>query len=494
MKKTLVSVVLITAIVKVFGFLREVFLANYYGSSEIADFYNLTNILPLLIFAPMGTALASAYIPVASSIKTKAEQLSLALSLSLFLFSIALFGTGLSYFFTDFIMAVFAPNAKIATNSQLSYFFTNAYWSFPFVGVSLVLIAYFQLVGSHAKANFSTLFLSLGAIAAIFVSVYTEPKNLAVATPLAYLLQFVFLAYFVLRDLMKSGLRGEAFGFNQHVKKILLHGSLILPSLLLVQSNSIVDRFLSAKLSVTGAISFLSYADRIITLIIGIFLLTSTSILFPKLAIDVKQSNLTAYAKTIKSAITLSIYFVIPVVIGLIAFSEPIVFTIFFRGSFDQSALVGTAGCLFYYSLGLLFIFVKEILMRAIYASENWTKVFQISAVTVVSNVIFSFFLSQTMGVNGIALGTSLANLVSLIFTIYSLNTNRSEVIRSICSANYIWYGLLFIFIALGCREILEWSEAIQMVPRKLSICIVGGLYCVSWWWSFWFVTSRKQA
>ena len=64
MKKTIILLMAISVFSKLFGFLRDVVLAYFFGASEISDAYLVSLSIPTLIFSFIGTALSTTYIPV----------------------------------------------------------------------------------------------------------------------------------------------------------------------------------------------------------------------------------------------------------------------------------------------------------------------------------------------------------------------------------------------------------------------------------------------
>ena len=54
---------LLTLVSKCIGFIREMVMAGYYGTSEIADIYVLSNTIPTSILDSVFMAIATAYMP-----------------------------------------------------------------------------------------------------------------------------------------------------------------------------------------------------------------------------------------------------------------------------------------------------------------------------------------------------------------------------------------------------------------------------------------------
>lgn len=69
MKKTAILLLLLTLFTKVFGFLRELVLSYFYGTSYIADIFIIAMTVPLVIFKFVTAGTGNAIIPLYSSIE-----------------------------------------------------------------------------------------------------------------------------------------------------------------------------------------------------------------------------------------------------------------------------------------------------------------------------------------------------------------------------------------------------------------------------------------
>lgn len=58
-------------VAKGFGFVREIVLANYYGTSYVSDVYVAVQNIPAIIFTIFGTAVTTGFIPLYTEVKVK---------------------------------------------------------------------------------------------------------------------------------------------------------------------------------------------------------------------------------------------------------------------------------------------------------------------------------------------------------------------------------------------------------------------------------------
>ena len=85
----------------------------------------------------------------------------------------------------------------------------------------------------------------------------------------------------------------------------------------------------------------------------------------------------------------------------------------FGRGAFDYDAIKMSSSALFFYSIGMVGMGIREVLARAFYSLQD-TKTPVINAtVGVFINIVLNIILSKYLGVGGLALATSISALVT---------------------------------------------------------------------------------
>ena len=66
--KTAAMMAVLTLGMKILGFLREVFMAGFFGTSYIVDAYVMASVIPGIIFAGIFTSVGASYMPIFSKI------------------------------------------------------------------------------------------------------------------------------------------------------------------------------------------------------------------------------------------------------------------------------------------------------------------------------------------------------------------------------------------------------------------------------------------
>lgn len=169
----------------------------------------------------------------------------------------------------------------------------------------------------------------------------------------------------------------------------------------------LVSRMLGSFLD-EGAISVLNYADRILQLPLGLFVIAISQAILPLLSRQILAGE-EDFSIGVRDAIRFGLFIVLPVAMGMAFFSDEIVHLLFFRGAFGEWAWRSTSGALAMYSLGLPGMACSTILLRALYARGLPREAMMVTAFSVIANIGFSILLIKPLAINGLALASSLA-------------------------------------------------------------------------------------
>ncbi|MGL5751944.1 MAG: murein biosynthesis integral membrane protein MurJ, partial [Paraclostridium sp.] len=257
-------------------------------------------------------------------------------------------------------------------------------------------------------------------ILSIFVSVQINPNLLPWGTLFGLSLQFFFQLPFA----MKKGYRYKPYVNikDENVKKMLWLITPVLIGVAVNQVNSIVDRTIASTL-VEGSISALNYATKLNQFVMGMFIVSISSVIYPVLSKLSTENNKAKFNESIVRSINTVIILVIPISIGAIILANPIVKLLFQRGEFDSRATQMTAYALIFYSIGMIGFGLRDILGKVFYSLQD-TKTPMINGViAMVLNIILNivFVKLTNMQLAGLAFATSISALVTIILLFISL-------------------------------------------------------------------------
>ena len=187
-----------------------------------------------------------------------------------------------------------------------------------------------------------------------------------------------------------------------------------------VQINLLVNTILATGEG-TGAVSWLSYAFRLMYLPIGLFGVSIATAALPTLSRQAARENPEEMRQTISNGLRLMFMLNVPATLGLVTLASPIVALIFERGSFTSADTAATAAALMCYAPGLLGYSTVKIAVPSFFALRDSRTPALISVGSVVLNVALNLLLIRLMGYRGLALGTAIAALVNAAALLYLL-------------------------------------------------------------------------
>ncbi len=404
-----------TMLSRVFGFIRDILIANFLGAGMIADAFFVAFRFPNLfrrLFAE--GAFSAAFVPIFSSLLEKdgehpARQFAnqafsvLALILAIFVAAIEIV--------MPWAMIVLAPGFdQVAGKMELATELSRIAFPYLFF-ISLVSLQSGVLNSVHrfAAAAAAPVLLNLTFITALLVfgaEAETPGHALAWAVSAAGVIQFLWLAYHCRKE-------GFSVGFVRPrlSPKVRLLGKRILPVVFgasLYQINLLIGTILATLVS-DGAVSYLYYADRVTQLPLGVVGVAVGTALLPMLSRQLTAGQEDAAMHSQNRGLEFALLLTLPAALALVAIPLPIVSVLFERGAFDANASLATAGALAAYATGLPAYVLIRVLAPGFFAREDTSTPVRIAAAAMLANIVLNLILMQIWGHVGIALASSLA-------------------------------------------------------------------------------------
>lgn len=409
--KILFSVMGLTLISKILGFLREVFLSYFYGASSTTDAYLVALTIPGVLFAFFSTAVTIGFIPtftrISDDIDKRNEFINNVFSILLVASTIIVV---LTIVFAEQLVYILAPGFDAPTK-YLAIKFTQLFVFGVYFSCWLsVFIAFLNFFKKFTIVALAGIPFNLSILLSIVLSYYYSIYWLVLGAVLGKLLEIILL-YPVVKSL------NYKFRFNlnfsdKHVKHLVLLSLPLTLSIAVNQINIIVDKSIASTLEV-GAISAINYSHYLVELVVGIFVMSVATIFFPDLARYYHEKKYDQITFTAEKSLKLINFFVVPCFIYFMIKSVEVITFVYERGSFNEDSTVLTSSVFILFSAGLLGFSYREILTRIFYAMHN-TKIPVINSVIgVVINIALAFILSKILGVAGLALATSCSAFVT---------------------------------------------------------------------------------
>jgi putative peptidoglycan lipid II flippase len=162
-----------------------------------------------------------------------------------------------------------------------------------------------------------------------------------------------------------------------------------LPAMLaggVVQINLLVGRQVGSFFD--GAIAWLSFADRLYQLPLGVVGIAVGVVLLPDLSRRLRAGDDTGGREALSRAGEISMALTIPSAIALMVIPVPIVSVLFERGAFGPDDTVATALALAVYGAGLPAFVLQKVLQPLYFAREDTRTPFRYALVAMVVNAV----------------------------------------------------------------------------------------------------------
>jgi putative peptidoglycan lipid II flippase len=137
-----------------------------------------------------------------------------------------------------------------------------------------------------------------------------------------------------------------------------------------VQINVVVNAMFAYGVG-EGAVSWLSYAFRLMQLPIGVFGVAVATVTLPALSRAAINGISADFRPTLAKGLRLVAFLVLPSTLGLVFLAEPIVSVLYERGNFSAHDRLKTAAALRAYGYGLVFYAGLKVLQPAFYAIDR---------------------------------------------------------------------------------------------------------------------------
>jgi putative peptidoglycan lipid II flippase len=408
-----------TAFSRVLGLIREQVMAYFFGASMATDAFVTAFRMPNLLrdlFAE--GALSSAFVPVFKQ-KLVAEGADPAFALGRIVITNVLVVVGLIV-----LLGIVAAPAIIyisaygfveeAAKFDLTVSLTRLMFVYLLlVSLSAVVMGMLNSFGRFGIPALSPAMFNLGIVVCVVVlhdqlrlPIYSMAigvlvgglAQLAVQLPLLLRLGFTFRPVLSFLD--------ESF------KRVLRLLAPMVIGLSAGRVNILVSTLIASLLG-EGAISYLSYAFRLMHFPLGVFAVALGTVALPKASEVATGGDMQKMRDTFVEAINLNFLVIMPSAAVLAVWGRDIVELVFQYGAFSAMDADNTARALLHYSYGLIGLAAVRVTVPFYYSLGDARLPTRISVSAVVLNLLLYWPLVKILGFAGLAAATSLASVLN---------------------------------------------------------------------------------
>jgi len=483
---------LMTMTSRIFGLIRDIVTAIFLGTGTGADAFWIAYTIPNLLRRLVGEGtMTAAFVPVFTEFRHKSSEKEVwqlankaFYTLALLLFVIAILGI----IFSPYIVRIIAPGfAKIPGKQKLTTTLTRImFFYIAFIGLAALAMAILNSFNIFAPSAFTPVLLNISIIVCAFILSRKFPHPsyaFAIGVLIGGFLQIGFQIPF----LIKKGVNfipGISFTHPaiRQIARLSIPGFFAIG---IVQINVAVSRFIASFLQ-EGAVSSLTYSNRLMELTLGVFAISISTVILPHMSRQVITQGIEAMKETLSYALRLIAYITIPASVGLIVLRTPIIRALLQWGRFDIHSVEMTTFPLIFYSLGLFAIAGIRVVAPSFYSLKDTKTPVKVAAVGMVANIIFCVILIKPLDHGGIALALSLSAYLNFFLLLHIFQKRHGSLhwrnilisLGKITTASLIM-GLAARWIAQATKLANQTAKVSLILYLLLTILVCIALYVI---------------
>jgi putative peptidoglycan lipid II flippase len=428
--RVLAAVSSLTVVSRILGFIRDFFIARAFGAGLATDAFFVAFRIPNLLRRLFAEgAFSQAFVPVLGEVKNRqsvAETKSLIDGTATLLFVALAIAALLGVIAAPFIVYISAPGFA-ADPGKFDLTVAMLRITFPYIAfISLVAFSAGVLntwnrfsVPAITPALLNISFI----VGAAFFARFFDPPVLVLAWAVfaGGVLQLAFQVPF----LAKLGLLPRwRFNFSHPgVQRIL---KLMAPAAFGVSISqvSLLINTIFASFLVSGSVSWLYYADRLMEFPAGVLGVAVGTILLPSLSKYHATAEHAEYARLLDWGLRITFLLAVPSAAALAVLALPLIATLFHYGRFTPEDAWMTQHALVAYSIGLVGMILVKILAPGFYARQNIKTPVKIGILTLFATQAMNLAFIVPLRHAGLALAIGLGACLNAALLYHYLRRN----------------------------------------------------------------------
>ncbi|MFH1836667.1 MAG: murein biosynthesis integral membrane protein MurJ [Candidatus Omnitrophota bacterium] len=411
-----------TIISRILGFVRDILIANSFGTGIYADAFWMAFRLPNTLRDMVGEgATDAAIVPILTEYRhtrTREEYWEAARVIFNLMFSVLVVLTILGVLAAPLLVRIIAPgflenSEKFSTTVLLTRMVFPYILLIGMVSYSKGVLNSFDYFTSPALAP---VVLNITIIAALlFLCPVIGVKGIIIGVVAGG----VFQVLIQVGPLRKRGFRfGKTFQIVHPIAKRTI--KLLIPRAVgagVYQLSVLIDTVLASLAWIVGSggVSALQYSSRLVQLPLAVFGISLVTAALPKMSKEFASKDMNAFKNTIEFSLNTVFTVMIPAAVGLIMLADPIVRILFQRGAFGAYSTEITSSALFFYAFGLTAYAGIKVLVSAYYSMGDTRTPVKTAAVSLIVNVLLNVILMWPLKIGGLALATSIAAISNFV-------------------------------------------------------------------------------
>ncbi len=406
-----------TLLSRLVGFIRDVMIARYLGSGPVAEAFLVAQSLPNMFrrFFAEG-AFNMAFVPMfAKKLEGGEDAESFARDAFWGMAALlAVFSVIGHFAMTGLVLAM---ASGFAGDQRFDLAVVLGQIAFPyilFISLTALLSGVLNAMGHFLATAIAPVLMNIFLVAAMFGAErfgWDMGRTLAWSVTWSGVLQLLF-TWAVLR---RTGFRLR-FRWPKLTPELRRLAVVAAPAVLaggVVQINLIVGRQVASFTE--GAVAWLTYADRLYQLPLGVVGIAIGVVLLPDLSRRIRAADSVGGRASFNRGAEFALFLTLPAAVALMVIAHPIIAVLFERGAFLPSDTDRTALALAAYSVGLPAFVLHKVLQPLYYAREDTQSPLRYAVVSMVLNAAVAVGLMSVLGYLAAAIATTLSSWVMVV-------------------------------------------------------------------------------
>ncbi|MBN2906643.1 MAG: murein biosynthesis integral membrane protein MurJ [Rhodobacteraceae bacterium] len=458
-----VTVGMWTLLSRVLGFVRDILIAAYLGTGPVAEAFLVAFSLPNMFrrFFAEG-AFNMAFVPMFSKkLEGGDDALGFARDAFTGLASVLIVFSLIAQVAMPFLVLAMASGFVGDERFDLAVFYGRI--AFPyilFISLAALLSGVLNATGRFVAAAAAPVLLNVlfvGAMVLANAMGWPVGDALAWTVPVAGVAQMALVWRAAARAGFRLTLRRPRM--TPELKRLAMIAA---PAALaggVVQVNLLIGRQVASFFD--GAVAWLSYADRLYQLPLGVVGIAIGVVLLPDLSRRLRAEDTDGGRDAFNRAGEMALALTVPAAVALAVIPGPLVGVLFQRGAFDGADAAATAAAVAVYGAGLPAFVMQKVLQPLFFAREDTRRPFYYALAALAVNAGLAIGLAPFIGYIAAAFGTTLAGwaMVGLLW-----RGSRGMGDAAVLDARFV-RRLGRIVLASGGMGAILWAGAWAMAP-----------------------------
>ena len=268
------------------------------------------------------------------------------------------------------------------------------------------------------------------------------------------------------------------------------------------QVSLLLDTLIASFL-MTGSITWMYYADRLVEFPMGVFSIALATVILPGLSSHHANQSPERFVATLDWALRVALVIVLPAATGLLLLAGPLIATLFGYGEFDARDVRMSGYALMAYSFGLLGFSLVKVLAPGYFARQDTKTPVRVGIIALATNMGFNLAVVVPAWLNGfpaphalLALSTGISALVNatLLYRglrrqgVYTPSANWRRLLPRVAIASAALAAFLW-WLSGDWSAWTAWRAAAR--AARLLLCVGGG--AVTYFAVLWLAGVRLR-